>query len=391
MPRSAQNQPTFVRSRLFLQPTPFFPLSICPIRSLPGHSRISAETVIAFLRNGRKDRAETGKGAVMSNPASTDSTPSSSQHDHDTSQSSHSHIVSTSASIADRRIDPTAATPSQIQQGSLGIGAPPASSASPRLRHTSVSNARSSSTSGGLRSTGIGTAANSLNGLVDNNSMRSSGSILLPSTPSTMMTSVGDDGFRMPGTAMRGGAGGVTSSSLATARAPPLPLVPSVYRSESGQSEVGGGIYSEGEMSDTYEGYYAERERDKASRGTTSRSNNKNRGALERRTASVVALGTRSGSLASNRRPAPSRGASRARLTTSRYVSSEEDDEEEGREERREARGRQRAMSPVLLASMKNGGDEEDDEVERIDRGEELVRKRMKDRARLKKVRPTLI
>lgn len=46
---------------------------------------------------------------------------------------------------------------------------------------------------------------------------------------------------------------------------------------------------------------------------------------------------------------------------------------------------RARAMSPAPALANPSSRPEEDDEVERIDRGEELVRKRMKDRARMKK------
>lgn len=48
-------------------------------------------------------------------------------------------------------------------------------------------------------------------------------------------------------------------------------------------------------------------------------------------------------------------------------------------------------MSPALVLRRNiPAANDDDDEVEPIDRGEELVRKRMKDRARQKKVRPVL-
>lgn len=153
---------------------------------------------------------------------------------------------------------------------------------------------------------------------------------------------------------------------------------------------------SEGELSDAnYEGYYAERDRDKASRGV--RNNNNAAGAATRgqsqstvdRKGKKAPAGQRSGSLVST---AASRGVSRPRTVVSRYVSSEDDDadpetrDEDERERERIDRGRQRAMSPGLPLLHPARGGEDDDEVERRDRGEELVRKRMKDRARIKKV-----
>lgn len=105
-------------------------------------------------------------------------------------------------------------------------------------------------------------------------------------------------------------------------------------------------------MSDTYDTDYYERERTKGNRGT----------------------GT----------PRPKSKAITARnlgLTRPRSQSRVRDDEgdlELGDDI-------ERAMSPLGLRGVAISGDE-DDEVERRDRGEELVRKRMKDRARAKRV-----
>ncbi|KAK4700273.1 Ca2+:H+ antiporter, partial [Phenoliferia sp. Uapishka_3] len=68
---------------------------------------------------------------------------------------------------------------------------------------------------------------------------------------------------------------------------------------------------------------------------------------------------------------------SRSRARISRVVDDDDDDPSEG--------AMRRTMSPVGGRSMNPPPLDEDDEVERRDRGEELVRQRMKDRARLKK------
>lgn len=155
----------------------------------------------------------------------------------------------------------------------------------------------------------------------------------------------------------------------------------------------------EGEFSDAYDSYYAGRDRDKAARGNPARGNARLSTSATVTAGGSGAKGKRSSSVVT---PAPSRGVSRARGgTLSRYVSSEDDDDDndenvevddEAKARRRDERGRQRAMSPALFPlPPASRDDDEDDEVERRDRGEELVRKRMKDRARLKKVRKSTI
>lgn len=116
-----------------------------------------------------------------------------------------------------------------------------------------------------------------------------------------------------------------------------------------------GSLLSAGEMSDSNYEYYAERERDKASRGISSATGG-NKGGKGKR----VNVGARTGSTV----PSPAKTS-----------------------------GRERAMSPQLplmgarsSVLMTAGVFDEDDEVLRRDRGEELVRKRMRDRARVKKV-----
>lgn len=80
------------------------------------------------------------------------------------------------------------------------------------------------------------------------------------------------------------------------------------------------------------------------------------------------------------------------RLEHGAYDDEDDDDVEDELSADRERRdlsssmSRARAMSPAPVIGNAMTRPEEDDEVERIDRGEELVRKRMKDRARQKKV-----
>lgn len=133
-----------------------------------------------------------------------------------------------------------------------------------------------------------------------------------------------------------------------------------------------------GELSDTglgYEGYFDQRER-KGGRINAKGGAAKVGPAKPR--PNLATTGSRSGSMTPAMRASKSRSVSRARRNS--------DDEDEEENEDRSRGERERAMSPAP-ALLGTGGADEDDEVERRDRGEELVRKRMKDRARLKKVR----
>jgi hypothetical protein len=169
-----------------------------------------------------------------------------------------------------------------------------------------------------------------------------------------------------------------TAASPRTSSAARSPYRPQPVVAESLESDLG---FSESELSDTYEGYYADRDRNKASRGSAKKltSGGGNTGGSNARAKRnnlpglVTSRGKSSGSRAVSRTP------------ISRYASDEEQDGEEG-ENNGEERGRERAMSPVVTMSSARKDELEDDEVERRDRGEELVRKRMKERARMKKV-----
>lgn len=131
-----------------------------------------------------------------------------------------------------------------------------------------------------------------------------------------------------------------------------------------------------GDLSDTglgYEGFFAERER-KGGRGNAKGGASKT-GSAGAKKPTLASVG-RSGSVNPVGRASKSRSDSRARRN------SDDEDEDDG-ERRRGERDRAMSPAPVLMGSSSM---DEDDEVERRDRGEELVRKRMKDRARLKKV-----
>ena len=138
-------------------------------------------------------------------------------------------------------------------------------------------------------------------------------------------------------------------------------------------------LSEEGELSDNYyDGYYADRDRDKAARGATHSSGNYSATTNARANKGKKVNLPRGGATAA-------RGKGRGRTATgTKQDDADEDDEEE-------PALRDRAMSPglSLLSMGRTTTFDEDDEVERRDRGEELVRKRMRDRARIKKVRFT--
>jgi hypothetical protein len=70
------------------------------------------------------------------------------------------------------------------------------------------------------------------------------------------------------------------------------------------------------------------------------------------------------------------------------YGSADEDSADEDLVEReRERERRRRAMSPAVGPRRRNGEEDEDDEVVPVDRGEQLVRKRARERkvSRLRK------
>ena len=144
-------------------------------------------------------------------------------------------------------------------------------------------------------------------------------------------------------------------------------------------------LSEEGEFSDNYyDGYYADRDRDKAARGAT--------GSFGNYSATSNSRGNKGKKVNVPRTGAPaSRGKGRSRNPTGARDRDQEDVDEDDEEE---PSGRDRAMSPglsLLSAGRTTTVFDDDDEVERRDRGEELVRKRMRDRARVKKVSLALL
>lgn len=136
-------------------------------------------------------------------------------------------------------------------------------------------------------------------------------------------------------------------------------------------------ILSAGDYSDTYDSYYQDRDRDKASR-TPNTTRAKGKRSMP---------SPRSASLAPTTIGRASKFKTRA--SASRAPSLDSEGEPDDADTRGRGGNRERAMSPGLPLFAARGASvvfDEDDEVLRRDRGEELVRKRMRDRARLKKV-----